>query len=319
MAKLIDLTGQRFDKVVVLQQAPSRARHVYWKCKCDCGNECQISGDSLRKPLRHHDCGCVKRQQKQIKLQQEKERQRKIQEKQNWLINQRFGKLFVLEKTEERISNSVVWKCQCDCGNIKYVPTHLLTSGDTQSCGCLIREAHWKDITNQKFGKLTALYPLPRTEKGALIWHCICDCGTECDINGSNLRRKLTQSCGCLSGSVGEQNIKNILQQNNIKFKREFTFSDLRNSKTNKAYRFDFAIFNDDLTLKRLIEFDGQQHTLSKRGRNWMDKESLEERQFRDTEKNQYCKNHNIPLVRIPYTERNDITLDMLLGDQYLI
>ena len=76
------------------------------------------------------------------------------------MVGQRFGKLVVLEKTEERINNSVVWKCQCDCGNIKNVPTHLLTSGHTQSCGCLVRETHGIDITNQKYGKLTALYPL---------------------------------------------------------------------------------------------------------------------------------------------------------------
>lgn len=39
----------------------------------------------------------------------------------------------------------------------------------------------------------------------------------------------------------------------------------------------------------------------------------------RDKEKNQYAIEHNIPLVRIPYTERDNITLDMLLGDKYLI
>ncbi len=36
MAKLIDLTGQRFDKLIVLEKAPSRKRHTYWKCQCDC-------------------------------------------------------------------------------------------------------------------------------------------------------------------------------------------------------------------------------------------------------------------------------------------
>lgn len=39
----------------------------------------------------------------------------------------------------------------------------------------------------------------------------------------------------------------------------------------------------------------------------------------RDNEKNEYALSHNIPLVRIPYWERDNITLDMLLGDQYLI
>ena len=42
MAKLIDLTGQKFDKLLVLEKAPSRARHTYWKCQCDCGNICYV-------------------------------------------------------------------------------------------------------------------------------------------------------------------------------------------------------------------------------------------------------------------------------------
>jgi len=32
MPKLIDLTGKTFDKLTVIEKAPSRARHVYWKC-----------------------------------------------------------------------------------------------------------------------------------------------------------------------------------------------------------------------------------------------------------------------------------------------
>ena len=35
--------------------------------------------------------------------------------------------------------------------------------------------------------------------------------------------------------------------------------------------------------------------------------------------KNQYAFDHNIPLVRIPYKERDNITLDLLLGDKYLL
>jgi hypothetical protein len=40
---------------------------------------------------------------------------------------------------------------------------------------------------------------------------------------------------------------------------------------------------------------------------------------MRDLEKNQYALAHNIPLVRIPYTQRDNITLDMLLGPDYLV
>lgn len=35
--------------------------------------------------------------------------------------------------------------------------------------------------------------------------------------------------------------------------------------------------------------------------------------------KNEWAKKHNIPLVRIPYWERDKITLDMILKDEYLV
>jgi len=34
--------------------------------------------------------------------------------------------------------------------------------------------------------------------------------------------------------------------------------------------------------------------------------------------KNQYAKKKNIPLVRIPYYELNNITLEMIMGDEFL-
>lgn len=42
--RLIDLSGRRFTQVVVL----GRARALYWRCRCDCGNTIAIRGDALR-------------------------------------------------------------------------------------------------------------------------------------------------------------------------------------------------------------------------------------------------------------------------------
>ena len=182
MPKLIDLTDKVFDKLTVLEKAPSRARHVYWKCQCECGNIVEVSAESLRRNM-PHDCGCVK-------LQLQKEKEQAKENKLNYLVGRRFGKLVVEARTEERQNNSIVWKCKCDCGNYKNVPTHLLTSNHTQSCGCLIREVHGNDLTNQRFGKLIALYPCDykKPSSPSIVWHCRCDCGNECDVTSSNLR-----------------------------------------------------------------------------------------------------------------------------------
>lgn len=304
MAKLVDLTGQKIDKLLVLEQAPSRSRHVYWKCKCDCGNIVEKSGEYLRKNILPRDCGCSKI--KNIK-------KKHLEEKYNYLVGKIFGKLTVINPTDKRLNGSIVWNCKCECGKYKEVPTHLLTSGHTQSCGCLIREIQAIDITNQRFGKLIALYPCDykKTNSSTILWHCKCDCGNECDINGSNLRLGLTKSCGCINSPIGEQNIKTILDKHNLTYQKEYVVKELNNA------RFDFAIFCNN-KLIRLIEFDGEQHYNEKRG-TWINHEPLEIVQERDKKKNEWAKKHNIPLVRIPYWERDNITLNMLLQDQYLI
>lgn len=65
----------------------------------------------------------------------------------------------------------------------------------------------------------------------------------------------------------------------------------------------------------RLIEFDGEQHY---KNTNFFSTD-LEEIQYKDRLKNDYAKCHNIDLIRIPYIERDKITLDLILGDKYLI
>lgn len=42
MPKALDITNQRFGKLVAIQKAPSKSGKTYWLCKCDCGNEKEI-------------------------------------------------------------------------------------------------------------------------------------------------------------------------------------------------------------------------------------------------------------------------------------
>lgn len=76
------------------------------------------------------------------------------------LVGQRFGHLLVIKDTGKREYRSIVWMCKCDCGNLKEVTSNHLNSGHVKTCGenCLYHH-FYKDLTNQKFGLLTALYP----------------------------------------------------------------------------------------------------------------------------------------------------------------
>ncbi len=58
-----------------------------------------------------------------------------------------------------------------------------------------------KDLTGQKFGRLTVIKRDMEHTGGAAYWICKCDCGTIKSIRGSNLTTnyKPTRSCGCLA------------------------------------------------------------------------------------------------------------------------
>lgn len=54
------------------------------------------------------------------------------------LLGQKFGLLTVVDLSDKVApATGRLWKCECECGNIAYVPSNRLTTGHTQSCGCL--------------------------------------------------------------------------------------------------------------------------------------------------------------------------------------
>ena len=125
MPKKIDLTGQIFGRLTVIEPAQNKNNKTYWLCKCECGNTKIVSTSSLRSN-RCQSCGCL---HKEITAKTNKER---IID----LTGQTFGKLTVIKQVESYRGHSA-WLCQCECGNTKIVNSVELKNGDTLSCGCL--------------------------------------------------------------------------------------------------------------------------------------------------------------------------------------
>lgn len=112
-----------------------------------------------------------------------------------------------------------------------------------------------------------------------------------------------------MKNSSYEEHIISILKQNNIKFQREKTFSDLRKGK----FRFDFFIPIENKSI--LIEVDGEYHFKPIRGRKVLLKQ-----QEHDRRKNSYCLANDIPLYRIPYWEIKNIkTLEDIFKKEFLV
>lgn len=154
-----------------------------------------------------------------------------------------------------------------------------------------------KDLTGQKFGRLTALYPLKRTSKdNRIIWYCKCDCGGYKKVQGKMLTNGRTISCGC-ANSKGEVKVREILIEANINFEEQKEYNNLKASSGN-CYKFDFYLPDYNCC----IEYDGIQHFETT---GWQDEDGLKKTKERDRIKNQYCKDNNIRLIRIPYTDFN--------------
>lgn len=132
MGKLIDLTGQRFGRLIVTGRAASNGcgHHAKWNCVCDCGNQKDVVGKDLRTG-KTTSCGCYSREKIHEMFFMD-------------VIGQRFGRLVVLKDLSPRINTSgrkrAMVLCKCDCGNEIAVMKESVTGGTTKSCGCLQKE-----------------------------------------------------------------------------------------------------------------------------------------------------------------------------------
>ena len=240
------------------------------------------------------------------------------------LIGQKYGKLTVLSEAEKiRTPNGrshVAWLCECECGKQVVVRSDCLRNGHTTSCGCRYLESaaemgrgQKKDLTGQTFGYLTVIKDSGlRTAQGEIKWTCKCICGQEVDIIGYNLTRKKggTISCGCKK-SRGEAAIIKSLIELKIPFVTQKRFKNCIFPDSEKQLIFDFYL--PELNL--CIEYDGIQH-FEEVKQDFFNFESVKKR---DTYKNQWCKENNIPLKRIPYWELKNLTIEDIMGDKFLL
>lgn len=313
MPKFIDLTGKIFGELTVIKRAEdlvlkSGKPRTQWLCKCSCGNESVVSSQSLMQGTTV-SCGCVGKQKRQ-------EGRLKATD----LTGKRFGRLVVLGRcpvlTYESGATKTKWRCQCDCGKeIEAFRTGLI-SGRTKSCGCYrserTHERIAKDLQNKHFGKLTAIKIVGKY-RSQNVWECRCACGNICKVTSGHLTSGHTTSCGCDKTSRGEETAVKILEENFIKYKREYSFEDLRSIRGGRL-RFDFAIFDND-KLKCLIEYQGPQHYRKILWHNF----GAMQREETDDQKRKYCQSRNIKLYEIRYNENIEYRLMEIIIDNFAI
>lgn len=60
MGAFVDLTGDRYGKLVVKEYAGIISGRTHWLCECECGNEIVASSNNLRKG-HTKSCGCIRK------------------------------------------------------------------------------------------------------------------------------------------------------------------------------------------------------------------------------------------------------------------
>lgn len=298
MPAKINLLNQKIGKLLVLEETNKRKnKSIVWKCQCECGNIEEFSTKELRSDgiIQCRQCGNQRKPKSNLTED---------------IIGKKFNHLTVLDKTDKKSGGKILYKCQCDCEKhtILYVPRTDLKNNHTTSCGCSKRKYKIGDIIQNK--KIID-YVGSKNNNGHYYYKVKCLlCGREYEALGQTLEKTL--GCGCQK-SIGEFNIIQILQNNNIKYIKEYSFPQ-------SLLRFDFALIDENNNILRLIEFDGEQHyEQNVKNSGWNTYQKYQYTLEHDLQKNQLALSHHIPLVRIPYWERDNITLKMLFDKKYEI
>jgi len=125
--------GKQYGRWTILEILPELSKNgsVLCRARCSCERHTEkIAQLCVIRSGRSLSCGCINR---------ELTSQRNATD----LTGQKFNKLTALYKTGEKYSDgSIMWHCQCECGNFRDVPSTFLKSGGVKECEACSRKTH---------------------------------------------------------------------------------------------------------------------------------------------------------------------------------
>ena len=129
--------------------------------------------------------------------------------KKSTLIGQVFGMLTVIDLVDS-FNHNRQWKCICQCGNERIVPTAFLNNKTITHCGCNKKEREQlkKDnLVGKTFNKLTVIKDSGKRKAGVL-WLCNCNCGGTILVSTHSLTHNYVRSCGCLRSGWSDKSTR---------------------------------------------------------------------------------------------------------------
>lgn len=241
-------------------------------------------------------------------------------------IGEKNNRLTICDRAPNTKSKKARVICLCDCGKYTVINHQDFKTGKVKSCGCLSTEQKIERCKqtavnfNAPERNINPFYEylsptnMRKGTNNQIVWKIRCrQCGRYFfEAPNELVSEKRTHGnnpCHCWQKhSIGIQKILKILQNNNILYELEKTFETCISPKGNQLM---FDIYLPQFNI--LVEYDGEQHFKIAFGQ---DEKKLLLQQEYDKIKNEWCRNNNIKLVRIPYYNKN-ITLDDILQEEF--
>lgn len=125
-----ELTGTQIDSLRILKKVGvNNDRKILYECECVCGKKCIKTSRYLLGRTKIKSCGCANGTD---------------------IKNNRYGMLTAIERTNRRKYGRIIWKFQCDCGNMIEYPAGYVISGNVWNCGCEKKENIGFNIAREK-------------------------------------------------------------------------------------------------------------------------------------------------------------------------
>ena len=246
---VVDLSGKRFGRLLVISRSARKGSRIRWICKCDCGQTKEVFGNSLAKG-NTKSCGCFHREVWQRVIRnleltdedREQARQRRVDPRNvEWRKavydrdgyscqacgDGKGGNLVAHHKDAWRsskekrfdIGNGVTCceKCHKEFHSIfgygdnteEQWGVFLISKG---SDGIAFDRPVKRSIRVDLVGRKFGRLTVLKLDDTKKVphWICRCDCGSTKSVNGHSMKRGLTKSCGCLQREYArEMGIKN--------------------------------------------------------------------------------------------------------------
>ena len=202
-----------------------------------------------------------------------------------------------IKQVHDKIRDFKCGNCDYTCFTTSHLNQHIKTVHDKiRDFKCDLCDYTCSDKSSLKIH-------IKRIHKNIRDFKCE-NCDYECS-SSSDLKKHIQVCTGYLNISSGELAVRKCLELLNISYETEVC--EIKNTDDNWL-RFDFKIQVDETTM--YIEYDGQQHFkpvcfggISKE----QAKNNFEKAQHHDKMKNDWCKENNYPLLRIPFYRFDEI------------